>query len=495
MGIIQKDALRTSIVSYLGMGLGYFNKVFLFILLLTTEEIGLVNLILSSGILFAQLANLGTINTTWKFFPFLNNKEKNHYGFLSLNFLIVFSGIFFFGMLFILLKDIISPIFIEKSSLFIDYYFWVIPTGIGIVLFKLLENYLRALYKNVFAVIANDVILRLFTSGLLALYAFDLLSFEHFVMAISLSHFIPPALLLLYLWRLNELNISFNDISIPRKFRKIIVSYSIFSYVNSLASVLVISLDAIMITSLIDLSANGVYSVVSYLIKALMVPYAAIMRVSSPIVAQHWKDRDMVKLSNLYKQVSSVTLIIGLYFFLGIWVNRNEIFGLLPDEYHLGIQVFLYLMIGRLVDMYFGLNGTILVTSKKYKYDFLFTGALIIVVFLLNLWLIPQWGLSGAAISTTVAYLGYNLIRLIFVWRVYHLHPFKISQAYSIGLFVILLITYELFNFQISNVLMSMALKAILVTALYPMLLYLLKLEPELVEYLDKVRAKFIQKK
>ena len=71
MGIIQKDALRTAIVSYIGMLLGYVNKVLLFVILLSQEEVGLINLILALGLLFAQFANLGSINSTWKFFPYL----------------------------------------------------------------------------------------------------------------------------------------------------------------------------------------------------------------------------------------------------------------------------------------------------------------------------------------------------------------------------------------------------------------------------------------
>ncbi len=81
MGIIQKDALRTTIISYTGMLLGYVNKVLLFVIFLTQEEIGLISLIFQLGLLFAQFANLGSINSMWKFFPYLCNSEKKHHGF------------------------------------------------------------------------------------------------------------------------------------------------------------------------------------------------------------------------------------------------------------------------------------------------------------------------------------------------------------------------------------------------------------------------------
>ena len=93
MGLVQKDAFRTTVISYLGIILGYFNKGILFLILLTTEQIGLINLMVSVGMLFAQFANFGMIYSTWKFLPFFRDKEKKNYGFLPLILSVVVLGI------------------------------------------------------------------------------------------------------------------------------------------------------------------------------------------------------------------------------------------------------------------------------------------------------------------------------------------------------------------------------------------------------------------
>ena len=76
MGIVQKDAIRTSIISFVGLILGYLNKGLLFVLLFSRAQVGLVNLVMNVALLFAQFANLGTIYSTWRFFPFFENKEQ-----------------------------------------------------------------------------------------------------------------------------------------------------------------------------------------------------------------------------------------------------------------------------------------------------------------------------------------------------------------------------------------------------------------------------------
>ena len=494
MGIVQKDALRTTVISYLGLILGYTNKVVLFLLLLSLEEIGLINLIFALGTLFAQFSNLGTINLTWRFFPFLKNKETKHYGFLTLNLLIVLTGIFFFSTLLLLLGDIIMSYFSAKSQLFVDYYYWVIPVGIGIVLFKLLDNYLRALFKNVFQVFANEIIYRLSVTILLLIYWSGYLTFEQLFVALCLVQFIPAILLIIYLIRLGEFQFSPKNISIPKRFRKIILRYSAFSYVNTLGAVLVISLDSIMITAMLGLSYNGVYSTVIYMIAVLMVPYSSIMRVSAPLVSVHWKEREMEKMKKLYQQVSSVSLFIGLFCFMGVWVSREEIFSLLPEEFQPGVYIFLFLMMGRMLDMYFGLNGTILVTSKKYKYDVLFTGLLIVMVIVLNLYLIPIWGVIGAAISTCSAYFGYNILRMLFVWYHYRLHPFVLSQFLIMGVFTAEIVAFEFVPFDLGGVWLNMGVKTLLVVLAFPVLVYILRIEPETVNYVDKVRGVIMKK-
>lgn len=487
MGIIQKDALRTTIISYVGMVLGYVNKVLLFAIFLSPEEFGLIELIFQLGVLFAQFANLGSTNVTWKFFPYMKNPERKHYGFLSLNVLISLIGILIFSLLYFIFQDNIMHYFEERSSRFLAYYYWVLPVGIFIVLFKLLENYLRALYKNVFSVLANDFIFRLANTCILLVYVAGWCSFDTFLVLICLAQAVPGLLLVGYLIYLGEWHVNPWSISIPKKFRKIIVSFSIFSYVNTLGAVLVISLDTIMIAGIVGLSDLAAYGIVLYVTKALMIPYTSIMRVSSPIVAQHWKDRDMNKMNELYKRVSSVTLFIGLFVFMGTWVSIEEIFSLLPPEYSIGIYAFLFLMIGRIIDMYMGLNGTILVTSKKYRYDVIFTGSLIIVVFTLNLLFIPKWGITGAAISTSIAYLLYNLIRLFFVWKWYKIHPFKLSQVKVIALFAVVFSALLLIDLDLGNKWINMTVNSTLVVLGFPVVIYLTKLEPEIVEYVDKV--------
>jgi O-antigen/teichoic acid export membrane protein len=255
-----------------------------------------------------------------------------------------------------------------------------------------------------------------------------------------------------------------------------------------------VTLDAMMIAGMIGLKATGVYTTIIHLTGALQIPYRSMLRVSAPLVAEYWKERDMARIGALYKKFSSVNLVVALTVFLIVWTCRTEIFHFLPKEYESGIYVFLFLMVGRVTDMYLGLNGVIFVTSKKYRYDMFFTVFLIVIVFFLNLALIPLYGITGTAIATCVAYIGYNVGRMIFVYAAYKIHPFERKQLYIVLLFASVVCFFEWFPLNLSGDVAMIFIKWTLLGVVFLLPIYFFKIETEIVRYVDNGLL-FVKKK
>jgi O-antigen/teichoic acid export membrane protein len=146
--------------------------------------------------------------------------------------------------------------------------------------------------------------------------------------------------------------------------------------------------------------------------------------------------------------------------------------------------------------MYCGLNGSILVTSKKYKYDVYFTLLLIGVVYVLNLILLPIYGAIGAAISTLIALFLYNAIRLFFVAYHFKMLPFTKNQLPVILLGALTLLVGT-FTIELStNSILQILIQTTVVASLFFAPIYFLKLEQETVGFtkaiLERVR-KFLK--
>jgi O-antigen/teichoic acid export membrane protein len=494
MGVVQKDSFKTLIVQYLGLFLGYINKGLLFIWLLTAEQIGLVNLLVSVGLLFGNLSGLGSSYAIWKFFPFLKNKENNHNGFFLLISVVCLVGALIFSILSLVFYQEITSYFSERSKLFVDYYFWIIPLGIANIMFMIIESFLRSMYHNVISVVAYEIVLRGAITVSLVLIGIGWINFDTFLVLNCLVYFVPVLIVGMYMRRIGELHLSFRRLKVPRRIRKIILTFSLFSYVNSIGALVVVTLDAMMIASMIGLKATGVYTTIIYLTSALQIPYKSLNRISAPLVADYWKERKMEEMNTLYRKFSSISLFMSMGMFLGVWINRYELMQLLPKEFGEGMYVFLFLMIGRLFDMYMGLNGMIFTTSKKYRYDILFTVSLILIVYLLNLKLIPVFGITGAAIATAIGLVVYNVGRVIFIYVVYRLHPFEWKQIYLLLLSAVLLAGFQVVPWP-ESVWFSFVVKSIIFSALYLGCTYYFRLEHEVVALVDRFVSRLRRKR
>lgn len=490
MGFIQKDAFQTAVISYIGIILGYVNKGLLFVLFLSEEQIGLVSLLIVVGTLYAQLAGFGTAFTTLKFLPFFKDFERKHYGFLPFLLRVLMVGVVLTSAGFVLFQTQIKELYIDKSPAFVTYYWWVFPIGIGYVFYLFFEAYLRSFYKNILSVLSYEILLRLCVTTTLFLYHYNLISFDGFVKLNSLIYLLPPLVMMGFLWLQGELIVAPKNIQISKRFRKLMFGFSAYNYVNSLGFILVMSLDVMMLAQMVNLDATGIYATVVFIASALLVPYRSLNRISAPLVAEYWKSRNMIDMESIYRKSASVSLFIGLFCFIPLWLNIDLFFSFLKPSFLPGIWVFFTLMIGRFFEMFFGMTGIIFSTSKKYKYDIYFTIFLVLSVFILNLLFIPKWGMVGASISTSIALVLYSLGRYLFIYKAYRLNPFEKNQFIVLGLGIATLVLGEWIGSYFENLWVRAFVEMLLFTALFVLPVFVFKLEKETIKYLKKYLKK-----
>lgn len=492
MGIVQKDSLKVMILSLMGLALGYINKGFLFILFFSTEQIGLVNLLVSVGMLLGNLSAFGNNYAIWRFFPYLKNPQRGHYGILRYALGMGVVGFILFSVLAFVFNDSIASIYAEKSKLFVDYYYWILPMSAAFLVYFTLDFYLRSLYKNTFSVLVYEVGLRVLILIDLLAFGFDFIAFDPFIISFCCIHFIPAIALWLYLSYKKELHIRVSPKNIPKRLKKIMLRFSLMSYSNSIAITFFATIDVIIIAAIGGLNNAGVYSTIVFLASALLIPNRSMTRVSSPIVAENWKNKNMPAMQQLYSNFSSINLFISIVLFALIWVNRTELFGYLPKEFYLGIMAFLFIMIGRIFDNFMGLNAIILITSKRYKSDIWVTVSSSILVIVLNVVFIPIYGLTGAGISSMIVLIYSNFIRTFLVYRFFQLHPFEINQFKAILFLVPLFLLGDVIPIPFDSPLVRICFNSLIIVAYTWIGIRYLHLNDQLLNYIHKVKRRIL---
>ena len=408
------------------MLIGYINVLWLFPYFLEADQIGLFRLIQSSAFLMATFGQFGLGSALVKFFP----KLKDQKGFLSFIILGGVLGFVLFAAFTFLFKTEITAYFAKESGLFIEYFGITLLISFILIQFQLLEAYCRSLLKIVIPTLIRDIQLRLSVTVLVALYALNIITFNGLIQWLSGAYLLMVITVIFYLRQLKAFQLSSNFKFINTALLKQIMTYAVYMMIGAGGTQIVLQIDSIMVSGALGLDATGIYTIAFFIGVVIEMPKRSITQISAPLISQAFEKNDMPAVEKLYKQTSINQMIIGSLLLIGIWANLESLYSFIPNGeiYIQGINVVLFIGLGKLSDMIFGTNGEIIVMSKHYKFNVVAVGILAILTITLNLLLIPKYGIEGAAIASFLAMLTFNLSKFLFVWVKFKIQPFSLGS-------------------------------------------------------------------
>jgi O-antigen/teichoic acid export membrane protein len=234
-------------------------------------------------------------------------------------------------------------------------------------------------------------------------------------------------------------------------------------------------IDSIMVSSMISLEANAIYSIAFYMALVIELPRRAISQVAMPLIADHFSKNQISEINLLYKQISNRQLYICLLLFALIWGNIDEIYHFVPNReiYQTGKWVVFFIALGKLIDVAFSVNSEILVFSKFYRSNLFLTIAMSILIIGANYWLIPIFGIEGAAIGSAAVMLLFNLIKYLYLKVKIQVDPFS-EQTLKIVLIGLTATSVMFLTFPDLNPFFSLIIKSMGIVFLYGLGSYLM---------------------
>ncbi len=429
MGIIRRQAFWNTIINYLGAGIGALNYIYLLPKFFPTEYIGLIRLVFSIVFLMHPISSLGLRSALVKFFPYFREdfSKQRFFVFFLLKILATSTAITL--GIYVLFKPLFLKIYLEKSPLYIDYFYYVIPVFLGQALYYLVYSFGQVLYKTVLTNLLNEVFARLLlTAGILA-SLFGGFSPDQVIKFYFTAYFflMLTGIPLLFTGE-NKLRLRGKIEKLPWKQQKEWLKYGIFVLLAGTTSILLTTIDSLMLGSYLGLKSVGVYSIYMYMATMLLLPTRAMSRIATTFIADAMAKKDMESIARIYRRTSLIQSSLGLLLFLLIYLNLDVFFHIIQKkEFYANNSylAFVLLGIGFWIEITGGMNAYILSVSDKYKYDLYFTTAIGIVNILFNLVFIKLWGMVGAALATAMSYTIMNFLRWIFLKKNYNLQPYN----------------------------------------------------------------------
>ncbi len=490
MGIIKRQSIQNTVVIYVGIVLGFLSTIYLYPNILSTDQYGLTRVLLSFAFISTEFAHLGIKNIAIKFFPEFENKEKEHNGFLFFVLIIPLLGFLLFLATVFLFESQIIELYSRDSILFGDYYFYLIPLVFGILYFDVLNSYIRANYDSVPGSIVNEIVLRVFSITLLILMYFEVISFQVFMAGFVLSYLIQPIILTAYLIRSRKLYVKPNFSFLNKSLLRRIGNYGFFVLLGGLSHLIVSNIDIVMLGSLSGLTDTAVYTLAFYIGSVIVVPQKSIGKIAPSLLAKHLNEENLKEVQRIYKSSSLNQLVAGCLIFIGVWANIDNLITILPDTYSQARWVVIIIGVSKLIDMAGGVNGLIIMNSRYYKFNLAATLILIFFSIILNLFLIPIYGIVGAAVATATSLFIYNMAKSIYIWFKFDMQPLspKILLVFILSAFI-LTVSWQVP--QINGVYSDIIIRSIGITLVYGVAVISLHISDEISSLWGDFKSRF----
>lgn len=203
---------------------------------------------------------------------------------------------------------------------------------------------------------------------------------------------------------------------------------------SGFAYMMLLYVDRFMIAHYLqDTAAVGIYTAASTIAIQLAVALMAINTIFAPMVSKAFHKNAVESVGALLKRATWWSLLLAAPFSILLAINAPLVMSIFGDEFIGGSSILIILIAAQVYNVATGPVGVLMQMAGRQNMDLLINLILLLANIVLNVLLIPKFGLVGAAVATLVSMVAVHSARLILVRKVLGLHPLS-TRALGVGL-------------------------------------------------------------
>ncbi|RJQ18384.1 MAG: flippase [Nitrospiraceae bacterium] len=297
------------------------------------------------------------------------------------------------------------------------------------------------------------------------------------LIASVVSVFFGFVLALLYLTRLYPFH---RGVPKPVYEKREMIHFSLPLSMTQLLGVMTFYIDSLMLGYFKTTTEVGVYTVVTRLAILIILPLTAVNTIFAPMISEFYSKQQMNRLAALFKTATKWIFVLSFPVFLVLVLFAEPIMGIFGTGFVIGSIALIILACGELVNAGVGSVGYMLMMTGRAKIVMLNSIVFCILNIVLNYLLIPPHGIIGAAIATGTSLAIVNIMRVIEVYVLLNIQPFKLNYLKPLlsGLISCFLVYFVRDYFKASS-LIAVVVQIFFFLALYGIFMFLSKLDED----------------
>ncbi len=486
MGVIKQQGIRNTVITYIGVFIGVINLIFIQPKLLSPQELGLTRLLYDFAYFAGLAVPLGLPNIIVKFFPFFKDVEKKHHGFGGFVLLVFFIGFAISASVLLILKPSITDLYKEDAGLFVRYFNFIFPFMFIVSAITVTTAYCQSLFKSTVPSFLNDIFLRIGVTVVTILYFNRLVSLDVYVYLFIGLYAIELVLIMAYILLVDKISFKPNKELFRTHSPRAMLKFGLLLCLASFASIGIRKIDGFILGSS-SLGLVAIYTTAVYISSFIEVPLGALERISHTKIADNFAKGNMTEIEKIYKDSVKYLLLIGGLLFIGINACIGYVYEIakLSGEYQSCLGVVYIVSLGSLINISTGINSALIFYSRYYILGtVLLVGTLVITV-VLNLLLIPVYGIYGAAIASAIGSFIYNAMKFLFIYWKFKFQPYTLSSVYIAVLIVLCSLVSFFLPEMTSSPFINLVIKGGIVSGIYILTIYKLHIAPDLFQMIS----------
>lgn len=483
MGVVQRQGIKNTISSYIGILLGFISLIIIQPRFLKPEEIGLARLLLNFSLLISTLIPIGVTNITIKYFPVFKSERNGHHGFLGFILLILLAGFAIGASGLLIFREFIINQYRTESPLFIDYYYYIFPFSFFLGLTAVLNCYLIALFKSTVTSYLENIFVRIGYIAIILFYFFGFITLPQFIAAYVSVYFLQTLLVLYYLVRVDRPSLKIDWSFFQKQGIGGMLQFGLlFSFV-SISALGLKTLDSIMLGKFMSLEFVGIYAIVSFIPQIVETPLNALERIATARISQAYSESRMDELKDVFYKSVKYLSVIGALLFVGVNTNITYLLHFVGKDYEAASGVVYIISLGSLSAMLGGASNSLLVYTSKPWQGALMLMLLVIITFICNFLLIPVYGINGAALSTAISVFLFNVFKFFITYHRFGFQPYNFNIL-KVLLVMVACLMLNYFLPDLRSDILNILLRSFLLGGIFIVMIYLLRILPEFHHYL-----------
>ena len=481
MGIVVRQSFLNLISIGIAFLIGAVNTLYLYPTFLGSKLQGLIIALLAISNLLQPFISFGTQHAVIRYYSKYNKKTDKD-GLLTLSIIIPLVIVILFVPIFFTYYDQIRLYLFQSDQSLSKYAYVILFIAVSTSFFEVFYSWLRVKLKSVFGNFLKELYPRLLIAFLLISYSYGILNFENFVLFLIYGYYLRLLIVIIYSFYINKPRISF---AFKSDFKEVF-KYCLLIFLSGAASSIILDIDKSMLSSILTVENVAYYSVAVFIAAVIEIPGRAMFQILSPVVADAINKNHFKKLEGLLKKSSTNLVLVASLFFLLINLNLNDFYEMLnQDGYSIGIPIVIIVSFGKLYSMSIGCINNIISNSKYYYYTFWFSLFSSVLAVVLNIYLITEYGIVGAAYATLIVLIIMNSLKLYLIKVKFNIHPYSRDTVKIIVLSILGFVIFSNLKLDFDPVL-NIIVKSSLVLILYTLSAYIFRLSDDVNIFIDK---------